>query len=250
MNLSIVTKEMFGQNEMNIYQNEQNEIFMTREQVGSALEYSDPRDAVRKIHSRNKERLDKFSVGVKLSSTDGKLYETTVYNEQGIYEIIRRSAQPKADEFYDWVYDLLSKLRKGELQVAKPSNRKLLLETALEHEKKIETIESDVSYLKNTMRIDGVQEFRIRKRANQVVVKSLGGKKAPAYKELSNKVFARFWRDFKDHFMIPRYGELPKVQFDEGISFINAWQPDTSTRMEIQSFNQQQVISFEDQGVI
>src|SRR5699024_8694775 len=159
MNLAIVSKEMFGQNEMNIYQNENNEIFMTREQIGEELEYTDPRHAIRKIHSknnesikttkqigqaieytkprhairkiqsRNKERLNKFSVGTKLTSTDGKRYKTIIYNEQGIYEIIRKSGQPKADEFYDWVYDLLSKLRKGELQVDKPNNTKLLLKT-------------------------------------------------------------------------------------------------------------------------
>lgn len=240
---------MFGQNEMNIYQNEKKDIFMTREQIGNALGYSNPRDAIRKIHSRNRSSLDNFSRGAQVDTPSGTQV-TTIYSEQGIYEIIRKSAQPKADEFYDWVYELLSKLRKGELEVSETGNTKLLLKAALEHEEKIDSIQSDVSYLKNTMRIDGVQEFKIRMRANQVVVKSLGGKKAPAYKELSNKAFARFWRDFKDHFMIPRYGELPKVQFDEGISFINAWQPDTSTRMEIQSFNQQQVISFEDQGVI
>src|SRR5690625_3062033 len=162
MNLSIVSREIFGQNKMNIYQNENNDVFMTREQIGQALEYSDPRDSIRRIHSRNKERLDKFSVGVKLSATDGKLYETIVYDEKGIYEIIRRSAQPKADEFYDWVYGLLSKLRKGELEVSETGNTKLLLKAALEHEEKIDSIQSDVSYLKNTMRIDGVQEFRIR----------------------------------------------------------------------------------------
>lgn len=243
MNLSIVTKEMFGQNEMNIYQNENKEIFMTRNQIGIALEYSEPNTAIRKIHNRNKERLDQFSVETKLVGTDGKRYDTIIYNEQGVYEILRRSAQPKADEFYDWVYELLSKLRKGDLQITEnPNSRKLLLETALAHEKKFEKHDERLSNLENTMRIDGVQEFRIRKLANQKVVKALGGKDAPAYKELSNKAFSRFWRDFKDHFMIPRYGELPKVQFDEGIDFINAWQPDTSTRLKIDAANKQQFI--------
>src|SRR5690625_4308634 len=241
MNLSIVKKEMFGQNEMNIYQNDKKDIFMTREQIGNALEYSNPRDAIRKIHSRNRSRLDNFSRGAQVDTPSGTQV-TTIYSEQGIYEIIRKSGQPKADEFYDWVYDLLSKLRKGELEVNKPNNTKLLLQTALEHQEKLETIETDVNMLKNTMRIDGTQEFKIRKLANRKVVKSLGGKDAPAYKELSNKTFARFWRDFKNHFMIPRYGELPKVKFDEGIDFINAWQPDTSTRLEIDSINRQQVI--------
>lgn len=127
-----------------------------------------------------------------------------------------------------------------EQELKQPNSRKLLLETALAHEKEIETIKTDVSYLKDNMRIDGTQEFRIRRLANQTVIKALGGKDAPAYKELSKKVFARFWRDFKNHFMIPRYSELPKIKFDEGIDFINAWQPDTSTRLKIDAHNRQQ----------
>src|SRR5699024_8261670 len=79
------------------------------------------RKAISDIHNRNKERLGRFSVVTKLRTTDGKSYETTIYNEKGIYEIIRYSKQPKADAFYDWVYDLLSKLRKGELEIHKPS---------------------------------------------------------------------------------------------------------------------------------
>src|SRR5699024_913086 len=120
MNLTLAVKEMFEGNEMNIYQNEQNEVFMTREQVGQALEYSDPIRAISKLHERHKERLNRFSVVTKLTTTDGKSYDTTIYNEKGIYEIIRHSKQPKADAFYDWVYDLLSKLRKGEYQVVQP----------------------------------------------------------------------------------------------------------------------------------
>src|SRR5699024_12480335 len=73
------------------------------------------------LHKRNKKRLDQFSSVIKLSTEAGKR-ETTIYTEQGIYEIIRRSEQPKADAFYDWVYDLLSKLRKGEYQVVQPQS--------------------------------------------------------------------------------------------------------------------------------
>ena|SRR5699024_99683 len=120
MNLTLAVKEMFEGNEMNIYQNEHNEVFMTRNQIGKALEYSDPNTAITKLHERHKVRLDKFSVTTKLVGADGKKYDTVIYNEKGIYELIRRSRQPKADDFYDWVYDLLSKLRKGEYQVVQP----------------------------------------------------------------------------------------------------------------------------------
>src|SRR5699024_8901342 len=119
---------------------------------------------------------------------------------------------------------------------------KASMKLSLETSEEVEAIKKDVSMLKNTMRIDGTEEFQIRKLANRKVVNSLGGKGAPAYTGLSNKVFARFWRDFKNHFTIPRYGELPKVKFDEGVRFIKAWQPDTSTKFEIEALNRQQVI--------
>lgn len=238
MNLSVVSIEMFGQSQVNIYQNEDNDIFMTREQIGQALEYVDPVRAISKLHERHEERLNNFSVVTKLTTTDGKSYDTTIYNEKGIYEIIRKSGQPKADEFYDWVYDLLSKLRKKEFQVQPKSNLEILQMTVNElttHDKRIKNLEEN-------MRISGVQEFQIRKLANQRVVRSLGGSEAPAYEKLSNKAFSRFWRDFKDHFMIPRYGELPRVKFDDAVEFIDAWQPDTSTRLEIKAANRQQAI--------
>lgn len=136
----------------------------------------------------------------------------------------------------------VTKFEEMQNQLEKPNSRKLLLETALEHEKKIENIESDVTMLKNNMRIDSSQEFHLNQLGKKKVIKSLGGYKSPAYQEMSSKVFARFWRDFKQHFVIPRYSDLPKVKFDEGVEFIQAWQPDTSTRLEIQSINRQQVI--------
>lgn len=122
MKLTLAVKEMFEDNEMNIYQNENNDVFMTREQIGQALEYTDPIRAISKLHDRHKLRLDRFSVVTKLTTTDNKNYETTIYNEKGIYEIIRHSKQAKADDFYDWVYDLLSNLRKGNIQAVLPKS--------------------------------------------------------------------------------------------------------------------------------
>lgn len=120
--MELVKKEKFGGMEVDFYRNENNEVFMTRNQIGTALGYSDPLRAMSKVHERNKERLDKFSVVVNLTTTDSKSYNTHLYSEKGIYEIMRKSNQPKADEFYDFVYDIIEGIRKGELQVTqKPS---------------------------------------------------------------------------------------------------------------------------------
>ncbi len=235
MNLSIVTKEMFAQNQMNIYQNENNDVFMTREQIGLALEYTHPREAVKNIHSRNNERLNQFSRRAQIDTPSGK-QETVIYSEKGIYEILRYSKQPKADEFYDWVYDLLSKLRKGEVQVQQPKSQLEVLQLTVDE---LTSHDKRISHLEENMRIDGIQERKLQNKAKSIAIESLGGMNSNAYKNVSRKVFSGIWRDFNNHFQLPRYSELPRKQFEEGLRFLGMWQPNTSLRIEIEEFNRQ-----------
>lgn len=114
--LQIVKSSNFGNVQCDFYSKD-NEIWMTREQIGQALEYSEPRIAISKIHDRHKERLDRFSTVTKLVTVEGSRdvsRDTYLYSAKGIYEICRWSQQPKADAFFDWVYDMLERLRRGE----------------------------------------------------------------------------------------------------------------------------------------
>lgn len=124
------------------------------------------------------------------------------------------------------------------------NNTKLLLETALKHEERMDTIESDVTFLKDTMRISSREESIIQQKAKANVVEALGGKNSKAYEIMNRKAFSRFWSEFKRYFTVPRYGDIPKKKFDEAIDWINEWQPDTTTRIEIKAANDQ--ISMED----
>ncbi len=131
-NLELVKKERFGEVECDFYTNDEGDIFITRNQIGKALEYSEPNTAITKLHKRYKNRLDKFSVHTNMVGTDGKMYNTCIYNAKGIYEICRHSEQPKADSFYDWVYDILESLRKGENTIIKTTEyQKLTAEAKL-----------------------------------------------------------------------------------------------------------------------
>jgi|SRR5690625_3493374 len=190
-----------------------------------------------------KRRLDKDVISNHPLQTAGGIQSVAFVNEDGLYDVILDSRKPEAKRFRKWITsEVLPSIREtGGYQ--KPNNTKLLLETALEHQEKIDEIKTDVSYLKNTMRIDGSEEFRIKRNANRVVVEALGGKKSNAYKEMSRKVFSRFWNEFKQYFEIPRYGDLPKNEYEKGINFIRSWQPDTSTRLEIEELNGQQVLN-------
>jgi hypothetical protein len=84
---------------------------LTREQIGTALEYNNPMIAIGKIHAKHKNRLDKYSVLTKLVNTyDGKAYDTYFYTTKGVMEICRWSRQPKADAFMDFTWDVMDRL--------------------------------------------------------------------------------------------------------------------------------------------
>jgi hypothetical protein len=82
--LELVKSEEFLGVKCDFYKDENNNIYMTREQIGQALQYGNPIRAISKLHSRNKDRLDKFSVIKKLKSKDGKYYNILLYNKKGI----------------------------------------------------------------------------------------------------------------------------------------------------------------------
>jgi phage antirepressor YoqD-like protein len=120
MNMHLATTQKFGTLSCDFWSNTQSnkEVWMTRKQIGEALEYSDPQKAIDKIHAKQKERLDLFSVTTKLVGTDGKLYDTYLYSAKGVFEICRRSRQAKADEFFDWVWDIIDGLRTGSYKLS------------------------------------------------------------------------------------------------------------------------------------
>ena len=134
--LALIKSENFGTVKCDFYRDGKEEVLMTREQIGVALEYSEPRKAIQKIHDRYKDRMDKFSVVTKLTTTDGKSYETYLYNAKGIYEICRWSRQPKANAFYDWVYEVLESLRKGDtILIEKAKLKQLEIDARLRNAK-------------------------------------------------------------------------------------------------------------------
>lgn len=109
--LKLIVTEQFGNIACDFYRNANNDILLTREQIGAALEYRYPKDGISKIHNRHKDRLDPNSVITKLPGTDGKKYSTYLYTQRGIMEICRLSTKPKANLFMDWCWDIIEDYR-------------------------------------------------------------------------------------------------------------------------------------------
>lgn len=106
---------------------------MSRTQIGYALQYKDPSNAIRNIHTRHYKRLDNFSVEVttaqieRVSKHQSKDKLTFMYTAQGIFEICRHSNQGVADDFYDYVYGVVVEIMQNRYYVASEKDEKWLV---------------------------------------------------------------------------------------------------------------------------
>ena len=121
--MTVIISKPFGALNMDVYEDSKHQYYMTREQIGTALEYSDPRIAIYKIHQRNADRLDPLSSVTKLVTQVGNHTEERelfCYNLRGVMEICRFSRQPKADAFMDFCWDIMESLMRGDTVLATP----------------------------------------------------------------------------------------------------------------------------------
>ena len=119
-NLKLITTEKFCGVPCDFYKDTNDEILLTREQIGQALEYVNPIKAIQKIHLKHKDRLDDLSVRMKADTFDhhqtGRSQnnnlqtERVYYTERGVMEICRWSRQSNANIFMDWVWDVLAQI--------------------------------------------------------------------------------------------------------------------------------------------
>lgn len=115
----LVEKRKFGSITCDVYE-KGDEYFVSREQIGRALGYKYPKRSIELIHNSHKDRLDKFSTTESVSMVEGKRKVTRnriLYSSKGVYEICRWSTQPKANAFYDFMYEVLDGLRLGRLKL-------------------------------------------------------------------------------------------------------------------------------------
>lgn len=114
--LELLTTREFNGHELNCYveagQEDKSAFWATREQIGTLLGYKNPRKAIKIIHLRNQERLDKFSRGVQIESPRGGKQTATVYNFKGLLEICRYSNQPVANAVIDKLWDIADEIRR------------------------------------------------------------------------------------------------------------------------------------------
>ena len=132
MKLKLVKQGEFLGTRCDFYVDEENNIYMSRTQIGYALQYKNPQDAIKKIHLRQYEKLQQRYVevvGDNLSPRPrdlGKKTSIFMYDERGILDVIRWSTTEIADQYFDWVYDIIQSIKKNGYYITSEKDKKWL----------------------------------------------------------------------------------------------------------------------------
>lgn len=197
--------------------------------IAEALGYSNTRDALA-THVMDE---DKNTVAI----SDGKRRgnpNQVIINESGVYALIFGSKLDSAKRFKHWVTsEVLPQIRKtGTYQ--KPMTPQEMMRVQLGM---IDGHEERITHLENTMTIDYRQQQELKKAVNKRVMDVLGGKRAPAYKEISKKVFSECNHDIQDYFAVNSRNNVPVSRFREALQYVEAWNQSNNTIIEIRQCN-------------
>jgi phage regulator Rha-like protein len=110
-------------------------------------------------------------------------------------------------------------------------------------DKKQQEIEKRVTGIENKMTVDYELAENLRNAISTRAVYLLGGKHTEAYKKLSKKLFAEFYRDLKTSFKVNSYKNIAQKNYDDALKYIENWKPSEMLVYAIQGLNGQ--LSFE-----
>lgn len=195
--------------------------------IAEIMQYTNTQKAIRD----HVDEEDKLTERIVLS---GQNREVIFINESGLYSLILSSKIPGAKRFKRWVTsEVLPQIRKtGTYQ--KPMTPQEMMRVQLGM---IDGHEERITHLEHTMTIDYGQQQELKKTVNKRVVEVLGGKGAPAYKEMSKKVFAECNHDIQDYFGVNSRNNIPSVRYKESLEYAEYWNPGNNTILEIRSCN-------------
>lgn len=169
--------------------------------------------------------------------------------EPQFYKLAIKANNETAEHFQDWVTEeVLPSIRKTGGYQTKPALRlpennaemlQVVQNVNEETNKRIDKVETTVDELKDRFGLPASQAKSLEQARKRHVVTLLGGFESNAYQHLSGKTFRQIGGDFKDYFEVPRYDALPLSKFDEGMSYIKAWQLPTNLALQVRDLNLQ-----------
>ena len=178
------------------------------------------------------------------TASNGKQNRMYYLNRDGFTFIAMGFTGKKADEFklkYIEAFNKMEQIVRQELPQTPEEKLELTMQVTSRLNKRVDKAEEHIDFLMNKSEIDSTQRYKLKHARDKKAVSVLNGKDSNAYKDkaLSRKTFRSLEREFKETFVISRYEDLRKEDFDRAISFINNWYPPFALRQEIEAKNAQ-----------
>ncbi len=142
------------------------ELFLTAEELGTALGYENPRRSIINLYNRNKDLLKDLICDIKLMTQRGHKY-AKAFSELGVYIICMKSDTPMAKKFQKFAAQVIQEFRIGNYRP------KLMRVSASMLQVVKESLDQDIFmiYLKNLMGIQLPPDVIIRKRLKAMDIK-------------------------------------------------------------------------------
>ncbi|MCP1306449.1 Rha family transcriptional regulator [Paenibacillus tyrfis] len=102
-------------------------------------------------------------------------------------------------------------------------------------------VEARVEKLENNSTIDYGQQRELKKLGNARIVKLLGGKKAPAYRNssLRSSAYSTLWNDYQEYFKVNSYNNTLIKDYERALQYVPRWTAPNNLLREIEAANDQ-----------
>ncbi|WP_404975371.1 ORF6C domain-containing protein [Weissella paramesenteroides] len=189
---------------------------------------------------------DLFNDSSYIHPQNKQTYRQVVMNRDGFTLLAMGFTGKKALQFklgYIQAFNEMEEALKNQPALRLPKNNAEMLQVVQnvneETNKRIDEVETTVDELKDRFGLPASQAKSLEQARKRHIVTLLGGFDSNAYQHLSGKTFRQIGGDFKDYFEVPRYDALPLSKFDEGMSYIKAWQLPTNLALQVRDLNLQ-----------
>lgn len=201
--------------------------FFVGKDVANLLGYKRADNAIR-AHVDDEDKL------VNRISASGQTRHMTIINESGLYSLIFRSDLAAAKRFKRWVTnEVLPQIRKTGSYEA-PTNPMQILELQFEAlkdtNKRVETVISDVEYLKNDVKLGAGEYDYISRKVQQKVARTIDVFGYADSKAVKKQLYKDINSGLNSVCGIQTRTQLKQKHFDKALEYLTLWEPASATK--------------------
>lgn len=171
----------------------------------------------------------------------GRTQNATFINEPNLYKVIFQSRKEEAEQFQDWVYEeVLPQIRKtGKYEEPKSPMEMLELQfkAMKETNKRVETVEKDVIFLKEEVKLDPGEYNYLTSHISRNVRRAIHSFGFANTREVKKELFRDINRGLNDFCEVATRTQLKQKHFDKAMEYIQIWVPSTSTKLKVQQLS-------------